>query len=151
MRKDYSYRVAKPDDVDGILRVFAEVAPEVPTRVYEFAKGDHTDTRQSIARWVETGQSWVATDATGTVVGYALAEGNDKALSLVYLGVGKAARNQHVCSSLVSKLKEASAAITTDVRSDNKSSMVDIFEHLEFAKGDINQDRTKLHWKRPAT
>ncbi|RXT34529.1 GNAT family N-acetyltransferase [Bradyrhizobium betae] len=147
----FSYRVAVSGDVDGILNVFAEVAPEVPTRVYSDTKGDHTDTKASIEGAVGTGQSWVATDANGTIVGYALANGDDKALTLLYLGVSQAARNQHVCSSLVSKLKETSAAINTDVRSNNKSSMVERFEHLEFVKGNINEDRTKLHWQRPAT
>lgn len=148
VKKDYSYRIAVAGDVTGILEVFAEVAPEVPTRVYDGTK-DHVDTKESIAGWVETGQSWVATDATGTIVGYALAEGDEKGLSLVYLGVAKAARNQHICPSLVSKLKEASATINTDVRHNNQSSMVERFERLGFVKGDNDGKRSKLHWKKP--
>ena len=83
---------------------------------------------------------------------YALAEPHDsKTLSLVYAGVSKAARTQHVCSSLISKLQEIGAPIVTDVRSNNKSSMVERFEHLGFVKGDVNADRTKLRWERQAT
>jgi ribosomal protein S18 acetylase RimI-like enzyme len=148
---DFSYRVAVAEDVAGILSVFAEVASEVPTRVYEYKKGDHTDTKESIEGSVGIGRSWVATDVSGTIVGYALAEGDDEALTLFYLGVSKAARREKVCSSLISRLKESSAAINTDVRSNNKSSMVDIFEHLGFVKGNVNESRTKLHWKKPTT
>jgi hypothetical protein len=83
---------------------------------------------------------------------YALAEPCDaETLSLVYVGVSKATRNQHVCASLISKLQEIGAPIITDVRSNNKSSMVERFEHFGFVKGDVNADRTKLHWEKPAT
>jgi hypothetical protein len=101
---------------------------------------------------VASGQSWVAVDADGNIVGYALAESYDsKTLSLVYMGVSKAARNQHVSSSLISKLQEIGAPMITDVRSNNKSSMVERFEHFGFVKSDVNADRTKLRWEKRTT
>lgn len=138
-----TYRAAVSGDEAGILNVFAEVAPEVPTAVRPQTEG-------LIKGWVATGVSWVAVDADGSIVGYALAEPYDgKTLSLVYLGVSKAARNHHVSSSLVSKLQEIGAPIITDVRSNNKSSMVERFEQFGFVKGDVNADRTKLRWEKP--
>jgi N-acetylglutamate synthase-like GNAT family acetyltransferase len=135
-----AYRAASSGDVTGILKVFAEVAFEVPTSVLPQTEG-------IVQRLVASGQSWVATDADGSIVGYALAEPHDsKTLSLVYLGVSKPARNQHVSSSLISKLQEMGAPIITDVRSNNKSSMVERFEHFGFVKSDANADRTKLRW-----
>src|SRR5260370_35120200 len=104
-------RVAVSGDEAGILRVFAEVAPEVSIAV-------RPQTPELNKKYVESGQSLVAVDADGNIVGYALAEPHDKeTLSLVYLGVSKAARNQHVCSSLVSKLQENGSPIITDVQS----------------------------------
>ncbi|MDU1493721.1 MAG: GNAT family N-acetyltransferase [Bradyrhizobium sp.] len=144
MAMDISYRVAVSDDAAGVLRVFAEVAPEVPTAVRSM-------TKELIERLVATGQSWVATDDTGSVVGYALAEGDDKAIWLVYLGVSKAARNQRVSSSLIAGLKETGRPIDTDVRSNNASSMVERFEHFGFVKTDVNKDRTKLRWEKSAS
>ncbi|MGC0321080.1 ribosomal protein S18 acetylase RimI-like enzyme [Bradyrhizobium sp. USDA 326] len=144
MTKDMSYRVAASGDEAGVLKVFAEVAPEVPTAV-------RSGTKELIERLVETGQSWVATDDTGSIVGYALAEGDDKAIWLVYLGVSKAARNQRVSSSLIARLKETGRPIDTDVRSNNTSSMVERFEHFGFVKTDVNKDRTKLRWEKPAS
>jgi N-acetylglutamate synthase-like GNAT family acetyltransferase len=139
--KHVSYRVAVSGDEAGILKVFAEVAPEVPTAV-------RSGTRELIDRLVATDQSWVATDPTGTIVGYALAEGDHKSLWLVYLGVSKAARNQGVSSSLILKLKETGRPIDTDVRFNNSSSMVERFERFGFVKTDENEDRTKLRWVR---
>lgn len=139
--KDISYRVAAPGDEAGVLKVFAEVAPEVPTAV-------RSGTKELIDRLVATSQSWVATDAAGTIIGYALAEGDDKAIWLVYLGVSMAARNQHVSSSLIVRLKETGRRIETDVRSNNTSSMVERFEHFGFVKTDVNKDRTKLCWQK---
>ncbi len=140
-----TYRVAIAGDEAGILKVFAEVASEVPTRVLP-------QTEAIVQRLVASGQSWVGVDADDNIVGYALAEPCDaETLSLVYVGVSKAMRNQHVCASLISKLQEIGAPIVTDVRSNNKSSMVERFEHFGFVKGDVNADRTKLRWEKPPT
>jgi hypothetical protein len=136
-------RVAVPDDEVGILLVFAEVAPEVPTVVRPQA-------RAYIARYVASGQSLIAVDALGNIVGYALAEPHDKeTLSLVYLGVSKTVRGQHISSVLISTMKEIGAPIITDVRSDNKSSMVQRFLGFGFFKTDDDGNRTKLRWERP--
>jgi hypothetical protein len=123
-------RVAVPGDEAAILNVFEEVAPEVPTSVLPQTDG-------IVKRLVASGQSWVAVDADGNIVGYAL----------VYMGVSKAARNQHVSSSLISKLQEIGAPIITDVRSNNKSSMVERFEHFGFVKSDVDPNRTRLRWE----
>lgn len=142
MKKDFTYRVAVATDEAGILNVFAEVAPEVPTSVLP-------QTEAIIQRLVASGQSWIAVDADDKIVGYALAEPCDsKTLSLVYMGVSNAARNQQVSSSLTSKLRKSGAPIITDVRSNNKSSMVERFEHFGFVKTDVNGDRTKLRWEK---
>lgn len=139
-----TYRVAVPSDEAGILKIFAEVASEVPTSVLP-------QTKAIIQRLVASGQSWVGVDADDNVVGYTLAEPCDaETLSLVYVGVSKAARDQHVCASLILRLQSIGAAIVTDVRSNNKSSMVERFEHFGFVKSDENADRTKLRWENSA-
>lgn len=143
-----SYRVAVSGDEDAILKVFEEVAPEVPTVVNSGTKGIVQDL-------VASELSWVAVDANSKIVGYALAKPHDQeTLSLWYLGVSKAARNQHASSILISKLKEIGAPIITDVRHNNASSMVERFEHLGFVKcadGILGKDQTKLRWKMSAT
>lgn len=148
MAEQHIYRAAIPNDEAGILKVFEEVAPEVPTRVYP------EETAKMIERLIATGQSWVAIDNSGTIMGYALAEMNGGETSLNYIGVAKKARGQHVCSALISKLKETDTPINTDVRSNNTSSMVERFERLGFIKCDpdiFSEDRTKLRWESKGT
>lgn len=144
MTQTYTYRSAASNDQAGILKVFAEVAAEVPTEV-------RPQTAGLIDGWVAGGRSWVALDAAGTIVGYALAEMSNNETSLVYVGVAKKARGQRVCSTLISKLNETGAPINTDVRANNTSSMVERFERLGFVKVDANKDRTKLRWEKKAT
>lgn len=137
-----TYRVAGSDDVDAILAVFAEAAPEVPTRVIDGTKG-------LIARLVATGASLVAIDEGGNVVGYALAESDGNGgISLIYLGVAKAARGKRICTTIVSRLKDHGVPISASVRHDNKSSMADRFEHLGFAVIEgLLEGETKFRWE----
>jgi ribosomal protein S18 acetylase RimI-like enzyme len=137
-----TYRAAAFGDEGGILEVFAEVAPEVPTAV-------RSETEELIKDLVATGESWVAIDANDKIVGYALASKYNKTISLTYLGVSKTARNQHISTALVSKLKESGAPIVTDVRPDNKSSMVERFERFGFVKKPTVFAGTKLRWEKP--
>lgn len=141
MKKQLTYRVADSGDEPGILKIFEEVAPEVPTAV-------RCGTEALIQELVAPGQSLVAVDADGEVVGYALAKPQDhETLALYYLGVSKAVRNQHASSALVAKLKEIGVPIVSDVQSDNKSSMLERFEHFGFVKiPTVFMGKTKLCW-----
>jgi len=136
-----TYRVAVPGDEPAILNIFAEVAPEVPTTVRPQTEG-------IIKELVATGDSWVAIDADDKIVGYALAAMDTNTLSLVYLGVSKTARDQHISTALVSKLKESGAPIVTDVRPDNKSSMIERFERFGFVEIPTIFAGTKLRWEK---
>jgi hypothetical protein len=134
-------RVAIPGDDVGILLIFSEVAPEVPTRVYPHTLGRIEDL-------VGTGLSWVAVDADDNIVGYALAYSHDNTVYLDYLGVSKTARGQLISGTLVSKLKESGAPIIAGVRPDNKSSMVERFKRFDFVEIPNNFPGTKLRWER---
>jgi len=142
-----TYRKAVPGDAAAILKVFAEVAPAVPTVV-------NSETEAVIQGLVADDQSWVAVDAAGNIIGYALASPYDRTtLKLNYLGVAEADQHQGISSSLVSKLQEVGLPIITDVRHNNTSSMVKIFEHLGFVKcapDPFSDQRTKLRWEQSA-
>lgn len=136
-----SCRVAVSGDEVGILLVFAEAAAEVPTRVYP-------DTLGTIEGFVATGESWVAIDANDQIFGYALASKYDNTISLTYLGVSKTARDRHISTALVSKLKESGAPIVTDVRPDNKSSMAERLARFGFVEMPNVFAGTKLRWEK---
>jgi len=137
-----TYRTATAADVDDILTIFGEVAPEVPTiGVVEQTKG-------LVEGWVATGASLVALDSDGKVVGYALAKGDGKdGIELVYLGVTGAARGKRVCSGIVARLKEHDMPITASVRHNNKSSMAGRLERLGFKVLEKQQEQTKFRWQ----
>ena len=140
-KPDITYRTATAADVDDILTIFAEVAPEVPT------VGVVEGTKERVEGWVGTGASSVALDADGKIVGYALAEGDGEDGTLVYLGVTGAARGKGVCSGIVAGLKEHGMPITAAVRNNNKSSMAERFERLGFEVLEKQQEQTKFRWK----
>jgi hypothetical protein len=136
-----TYRAAVPDDEGGILGVFGEVAAEVPTAV-------RPQTEAIIHRFVSSGASLVAIDGDGKVIGYALAESDGNGgISLMYLGVAKAARSKRICSSIISQLKKHGMPITASVRHNNKSSMADRFKHLEFTESEVREEETKFRWE----
>ncbi|WP_197424414.1 GNAT family N-acetyltransferase [Bradyrhizobium yuanmingense] len=141
MTGNAAYRVAVSGDEVGILLVFAEVAAEVPTRVYP-------ETSAMIRSLVATGQTWIAFDANDQIVGYALSSKQDNTIVLTYLGVSKTARDQHISTALVSKLKESGVPILTDVRPDNKSSMVERFARFGFVEIPTVFESTKLRWEK---
>ena len=142
MTHHLTYRLAVAGDEPSILAVFAEVAPEVPTAVRDGTEG-------LIERLVATGASLVAIDEAGEVVGYALVEGDGTGgISLVYLGVAKAARGGGVCSTIVSQLKKYGVPIMASVRNDNRSSMAERFKHYGFVEHpSILDGESKFHWE----
>jgi N-acetylglutamate synthase-like GNAT family acetyltransferase len=135
-------RVAVPDDGSAILAIFAEVAPKVPTAVRD-------GTKELIERFAAVGDSLVAVDPEGNIVGYALVwPDRDDAIELVYLGVATASQNQGACSSLVSGLKTRNVAINASVRHNNTSSMADRFKRLGFAVIEVREgEQTKFRWE----
>ena len=124
------------------MKVFAEVAPEVPTAV-------RSGTVELIENLIASNASWVAVDTNGVVVAYALANTAGNELSLWYVGVTEAARNHGVFSSLISKLKEYGRPITADVHQNNKSSMIARFKHFGFVRqrDGIIAEQTKWRWE----
>jgi hypothetical protein len=146
-----TYRVAVVDDETDILPVFKEVAPEVPT-----VAGPNTE--PIIHECVVSGDSWVAVDEAGLVVGFALAKPDrierdrqkNKAVSLRYIGVTGAVRGQGACSDLIEKLKSKGGPLTAEVLHSNKSSMADRFAHYGFDKGEADEKSTKFRWEKKA-
>jgi hypothetical protein len=141
-KPDFTYRTATAPDVDDILTIFAEVAPEVPTL------GVVEGTKERVEGWVGTGASSVALDADGKIVGYALAGGDGNGgIDLVYLGVTATARGKGVCSGTVDGLKEHSVPITAAVRHNNTGLMAERFQHLGFEVLEKQKEQTKFRWK----
>jgi hypothetical protein len=95
----FEYRVASRSDETDILAVLEEVAPEIPVLLDIPERQDAM--RGIIVECHRSGESWVAVDADGAVVGFVLV-GPDfhdqKAISLRYIGVsGNSRRRGNTC------------------------------------------------------
>ncbi|HEY7246573.1 MAG TPA: GNAT family N-acetyltransferase [Xanthobacteraceae bacterium] len=141
------YRVATRDDETDILAVLEEVAPEIPVSLdtpeaKNIIKGIIIECRQS-------GKSWVAVDAAGTVVGFVLARKDiheQQAISLRYIGVSGNSRRRGIFATLIEKMKANGTPLTASVLAGNKSGMVDRLVKTGFTKQGPDAKETKLRW-----
>ena len=68
------YRSARLDDAADILAVLIELAPEIPVQVEPLAREEAL--YALIRNCSRSGESWMAVDETGRIVGFLLAEPN---------------------------------------------------------------------------
>jgi hypothetical protein len=100
-----TYRRAVWDDEENMLAVFKEVAPEIPIPADDPQAEENIITEIVQCR----GESWLAVDEIGEVVGFALARpdlrARDRATALKYIGVTGNSRGLRISSNLISELK----------------------------------------------
>jgi hypothetical protein len=130
------------------LAILEEVAPEVPVSLDTPDQLERM--RTIIIQCHKSGESWVAVDAAGAVVGVVLAKldlrEKDKAFSLPYIGVSESSRNHGIFTALMGKLKAKGVPLTASVLHGNKSAMVDRLVEVGFTKGQADAKETKLRW-----
>lgn len=120
---------AKTDDAQGVCLALAEVAPEVPLLM------DTNERQQAVAAIVNacigSGESWVAIDDGGQIVGFLLAEpnkierflGDNDAIHLAYIGVAKSHRGRGIFRALIRHAMDRCAPLTAVVKMGNQSGM----------------------------
>jgi N-acetylglutamate synthase-like GNAT family acetyltransferase len=136
--KTLEYRKANIGDGPGILSVLKEAAPEIPFRTGD---SELENIQITIGQCCASGESWVAVD-NDTIVGVVLAKPDfrepdfirKRALSLPYIAVNKASRNQRIFSTLMGKLKARAVPLSASVLATNKSSMAKRLEKIGFTK-----------------
>jgi hypothetical protein len=146
------YRVANSDDAVGILNVLQQVAPEIPLSL---------DTPESkeimrfiIAECCSSGESLVAVDVDGTVVGFVLAKPDmferaiykNQTLSLRYIGVNKVWRRRGIFAGLMEKSMSKGVPLTTSVLHANQSAMADRLVKVGYEKVGTDAKETRLRW-----
>jgi hypothetical protein len=141
-----NYRVAVEDDEPDILAVFKEVAPDIPIPLEDPETEDRMITEIVQCR----GGSWVAVDASGIIVGFALARpdlrANDRATALKYIGVSKGSRGLGISSELVNNLKAKGVPLTASVLSGNQSNMADRFLKFGFTEVGSDDSEARFRW-----
>jgi N-acetylglutamate synthase-like GNAT family acetyltransferase len=143
----FEYRVANRNDETDILAVLEQVAAEIPVLL-------DTPERQDAIRGIiiecrKSGESWVAVDADGTVVGFVLARADihePQAISLRYIGVSGNSRRHGIFAALMEKMKAKGVPLTASVLHNNQSAMADRLVKIGFTKVGSDAKETKLRW-----
>lgn len=143
-----TYRVAVQNDETDILAVLEEVAPEIPVRLDGAERQGKIQTL--IIQCRTSGKSLVAVDASGNVIGFAIARpdayNGKAAVSLQYIGVSVHSRRQGIFSTMIEKLKANGVPLLATVLHDNKSDMANRLTKIGFAKIDCNAKQTNFVW-----
>lgn len=145
--KDVEYRVAGRDHETDMLGLLEEAAPEIPIPLN--TPGVQEKLKTDIIQCHRSGKSWVAVDASGKVVGVALARQDfdeSGAISLRDIAVSANARGQGVCTSLIEKLKANGVPLTASVLHDNQSAMAGRLQNYGFSKVGSDDRETKFRW-----
>jgi ribosomal protein S18 acetylase RimI-like enzyme len=145
----YAFRKANGDDHTDILAVLEEVASEVPVKLDSSAHQDAI--KGIIVACCGSGESLVAVDDSGTVVGFVLVKpdifaDDESTLSLRYAGVSKGARRRGILSALMQELMAKGVPLTATVLNNNQSAMADRLIKAGYQKVGSNDKEANYRW-----
>jgi hypothetical protein len=146
------YRAANGEDAVGILTVLQKVAPEIPLSLDTPER--HEAMQAMIAECCASGESLVAVDGDGTVVGFVLAKPDrlerffqkNQALSLRYIGGNRARRRHGIFAGLMEKSMAKGVPLTASVLHTNQSAMADRLVKVGYEEVDSDAKETRLRW-----
>jgi ribosomal protein S18 acetylase RimI-like enzyme len=152
----FECRVASRDDETNVWDVLVEVAPNIPVPLDDpEAQGI---VQNLIRRCIDAGNTWIAVDSNGVVVGFILAQPDvyerfqkeNGAFHLPYVGVSKKWQKRGVFTSLLENLTSQGVSLTAKVLHSNKSNMTANLEKAGFAKDDKpDSKQSHLRWDPP--
>ena len=133
-----SYRPARIDEAVDILAVLIEIAPEIPVQIEPLEREEAL--YALIRNCARSGESWVATDEAGRIIGFLLAEPDQvrrhyaehEILELRYGGVVKSHRRRGVFTELIEKVLARMVPVTATVSPANQSGAARLLEKLGF-------------------
>jgi GNAT superfamily N-acetyltransferase len=132
------YRPARLDEAAAILAVLIEVAPEIPVQVEPLEREEAL--YALIRNCARSGESWVATDESGRIVGFLLAEPNQvrrhyaehETLELRYGGVVQNHRHQGIFTGLTERVLGRMVPVTATISPANQAGAAGLLEGLGF-------------------
>jgi hypothetical protein len=137
---EINVRIATPDDTAGVLTVLTEVAAEIPLRLDTHQQQEAV--RGIITKGISFGESLVALDNNGSVVGFLLIEPDElerfqhdnQALNLRYGGVAKSRRRAGIFRALLQQAMVRRVLLTATVKAANQSGMAERLVFSGFQK-----------------
>jgi GNAT superfamily N-acetyltransferase len=132
------YRPAMLDEAANILAVLIEIAPEIPVQVEPLEREEAL--YALIRNCARSGESWVAVDDTGRIVGFLLAEPDQvrrhyaehEILELRHGGVVKSHRQRGIFTSLIEKVLARMVPVTATISPANQSGAARLLEKHGF-------------------
>jgi len=133
-----AYRSAALEDAHEIFPLLMEVAAEIPLLADTLEREEAL--YGLIRNCARSGESWVATDAGGRIVGFLLAApvearrhyAEGEVLELRYAGVAKDHRRQGIFAQLLRHVLDRMLPLTVSVSPANRFGVADYFHRLGF-------------------
>lgn len=147
------YRPAALDDAGEIHALLLRLAPEIPVLADTL---EREEALYAVVRGcARSGESWVACDPSGAIVGFALVEPNQRArhyaenevLDLRHAGVAPGHRGRGIFTALVAKLLDRMLPVTAAVGAQNRSPAVKRLERLGFRAAGGPGGEQRLRWE----
>lgn len=147
------YREARLDDAAEIHALLLRLTPEIPILVETLA---HEEALYALTRTcARSGESWVALDAVGRIVGFTLVEPNERGrhyaegevLDLRYAGVAPEHRDRGVFRALVAKVLARMVPVTASVSRQNRSAIIARLERLGFHRAPGPGSEQRFRWE----
>ena len=145
-------RQARLDDAAKIHALLLRLVPEIPLLVDTLEREEGL--YALIRNCARSGESWVAADRDGRIVGFALVEPNQRSrhyaenemLDLHFVGVAADHRGQRVGSELIARVLARMVAVSATVPAQNRSGIARHLEALGFHRSDAAGGELRLRW-----
>lgn len=149
---EFTYRQAGLEDSAEIHALLLALAPEIPIRVERLE--DEERLYALVRNCARSGESWVACESAGRIVGFVLVEpaqlrrhyAEGEALELRYAGVAPDCRKQGVFAGLIEKVLARMLPVAASVPAQNRSGIVAGLEQLGFRRIDAAGGEHRLRW-----
>jgi len=150
---DIAYRQAGLDDAAEIHALLLHLAPEIPLLVDTLEREEALYVL--VRNCARSGESWVAADPEGRIVGFVLVEptqlrrhyGENELLDLHYAGVAPEHRNQGIFASLIAKVLARMVPVTASVPLYNRSGIAQRLAALGFRPAGDAGGAPLLRWR----
>jgi GNAT superfamily N-acetyltransferase len=149
---EIAYRHAELGEAADILAVLLEVAPEIPVSVDTLEQEEAL--YALIRNCARSGESWVAVDEAGRIVGFLLVElaqarrhyAEHEVLELRYGGVAVTHRHKGIFTALVQRVLDRMLPMSASVSPANRSNATRLLEQLGFRRQSSPGGEQRLRW-----
>lgn len=150
---DIDYRPARLDDAAEIHALLLRLAPEMPLLADTLEREEAL--YAAVRNCARSGESWVACDAAGQIVGFALVEPNqlgrhyaeNEVLDLRHAGVAPEYRDGGVLAGLIAKIMSRMQPIAARVGTQNRTGLAECLRGLGFREAGNAGGERVLRWQ----